>query len=149
MTGPLTSDPIYGFPADYGLVQSVTGTFSIVRNGATTVTGTFTGVSPPAGSIGNNIGSCYAVGPGDFFGYTGVASGDDRGRCERRLRRDHRRRDRRREDAFPTAADVRDARRVETVWLWQLHVQLLYAIVHTPVRPHGCVYGSRQWLGDK
>ena len=42
-TGPLTSDPIYGFPAAYGVVQSVTGTFTVTNGGVTTETGTFTG----------------------------------------------------------------------------------------------------------
>jgi hypothetical protein len=74
LSGPLTSDPIFGFPADYGELTSFTGTFSVVDNGITTVTGTFA-LAPRPSFGGVNIGSCYAKGPGDWLGYTGVSSG--------------------------------------------------------------------------
>jgi Divergent InlB B-repeat domain len=74
-TGPLTSDPIYGFPANYGVLQTVTGSFSVTNSGVQTISGSFTGLAPPLNnSIGQNIGSCYGVGAGDAFGYTGLTS---------------------------------------------------------------------------
>jgi hypothetical protein len=74
-TGPLTSDPIYGFPASYGVVQSVTGTFSVTNGGVITETGTFNGLAPPLGDVGTNTGSCYGLGAGDELGYSGLSNG--------------------------------------------------------------------------
>ena len=73
LTGPATSDPGYGFSADYGEVQSFTGAFSIVENGTTTVTGTLELTTPLAGGV--NAGSCYGKASGDWFGYSGLTSG--------------------------------------------------------------------------
>jgi hypothetical protein len=71
----LTNDPGYGFPANYGDVSNVTGTFSMsTPGGSTRVTGTFNGTGPPGLLNPGNIASCYG-GSGDVFGYTGLTGG--------------------------------------------------------------------------
>ena len=57
---------------DVGPVTSLQGSFTIGSG----VTGTLTGVAPPSLYTGEqNVGSCYGVGPGDAFGYVGMAHG--------------------------------------------------------------------------
>ena len=67
----LSNDPGYGFPANYGLVSDVTGTFSMASGATSHVQGTFTGVGPASLLNFGNIASCYG-GSGDVFGYTGA-----------------------------------------------------------------------------
>lgn len=61
LTGPLALDPIHGFAANYGVVQAISGSFSITNASVTTVTGTFTGVAAVLGSVGTNVGSVLVI----------------------------------------------------------------------------------------
>lgn len=70
-------DPIYGFSAEYGPATGVSGTFTIADFNGTNVavTGTIDSLASPLGSVGTNVGSCYGVGSGAYFGWSEVNSG--------------------------------------------------------------------------
>ena len=77
-TGLIPPDPdfifgVAGYPAgseavSYGPLTSVTGTFTIT-SGATTVSGTITGLALPLPSVGKNLGTCYGTSAPKAFGY--------------------------------------------------------------------------------
>jgi uncharacterized repeat protein (TIGR01451 family) len=72
--GAQTTPVDLGFPAEVGSITSITGSFTIA-SGATTVTGTFTGLGPALSSVGRNEGACYGAGGPSGFGYSNINSG--------------------------------------------------------------------------